>query len=484
MNHEPKLGMEIHQNRYLAEGHRRMDVIARVTSSGGGKPRAADTAEVLLIDCSTSMRDPATKIAEARRAAIATLDALPDGINFAVVRGTDQASTVYPPADGLAVASDQSREEARRAVRHLDAMGGTTIGSWLAKARELFDGGSARLRHAILLTDGRNEHQTRRDLRDELDRCEGRFVCDARGIGDGWEPDELALIVSALRGSADSALHEGELAVDFLTLTESALGKLLPDVCLQIGTMPYSTLRFVKQVRPNEYDLTDRLRRADERVMELSLGSMSGDESRDYHLCFDLTETAEPSYREDVQVGWVDLAPITGARVPDAPSAVLGRWTSNPAVATLVDPMVERYTVQEDLGRALTTGGEAYDRGDQEAARERWGQAVKIATEMGNDTVLDRLKAVVDVVNAKTGEVRLRKEITASQLLHVAVSTVSRLSPPTDEPPRETEPAPRDESPGDGQALRYCGHNGCAARSPADARYCEGCSREFPQGTP
>src|SRR5262249_26966038 len=146
------------------------------------------------------------------------------------------------------------------AVAHLPANGGTAIGTWLGKARKLLEKYPDSVRHAILLTDGKNQSQTHRELLEVLDACEGQFVCDARGIGDGWDVAELSEIVKVLRGSADSVVEDGLLADDFRELIGRAMTKVLPEVRVRIGTMGYSSLRFVKQVHPAEYDLTDRCR--------------------------------------------------------------------------------------------------------------------------------------------------------------------------------------------------------------------------------
>ena len=55
----------------------------------------------------------------------------------------------------------------------------------------------------ILLTDGRNEHESPEDLKAALDACAGRFTCDARGVGTDWEVKEVTGIASALLGTAD-----------------------------------------------------------------------------------------------------------------------------------------------------------------------------------------------------------------------------------------------------------------------------------------
>ncbi len=471
MSGEPNLDLEVHQNKFLAAGDRSMMAIVRVVSHGGEARVAESAAEVLLIDCSSSMRFPSTKIGEARRAAAAAIDVLPDGVQFAVVQGTDRAKMIYPAEDALMTASVDTRREARAAVEHLAAVGGTAMGTWLAKARDLFERAPDAVRHAILLTDGRNDSQTRADLTTVLNTCEGRFVCDARGIGDGWEPAELTEIVKVLRGDVDSVVEDDRLAEDFRQLVESAMTKVLPDVRLRIGTMPYSALRSVKQVLPNEYDLTDRCRETGLREFELSLGSFSGEEIRDYQLILDLDPDLEPNHGQDRQLAWVELLPVPGAEVSDDALVVAGQWTHDPLPPTLIHPMILKYTVQADLGDALTAGGDAYAADDREGAEREWGRAAALAAEAGNDEILNRLARVVEFDDVERGIVHLRAEVTRSEILQVLISRVSRISRIASGDEEQVVTSQPDVPP------RTCEH--CPALSPAGANFCVGCGKPF-----
>jgi len=455
-----ELGIDVHQQKFLAEGDTAMHAILTVTARGGPREPAKHAAEVLLVDCSSSMRHPHTKIEEAKRAASAAIGVLPDGVHFAVVRGSETAHMCYPKEETLVAATDSTRQAAQQAVAHLGAYGGTAMGKWLDRAKRLFARHPDAVRHAILLTDGKNQSETHEALVTTLDSCEGQFVCDARGIGDGWVPDELAEIVKVLRGSADSVVEDHLLTEDFTRLIDAALTKVLPDVRLRIGTMSYSSLRFVKQVRPNEYDLTDRCRPGADGETVLSLGSWAGDESQDYHVCFDVDPALPPSYEQDRQLAWVELEPV-GA----APAVVLGRWTHDPVQPTLIHPMVLQYTVQAELGEALTEGGDALAAGRAEAAERAWGTAVRLATEQGNDEILRRLARVVEIRDAPAGDVRLRPDASRSEVLNLLISRVSQVGR---SPAAEPQAVP-DESP------RPCPH--CAEPNPARAKFCVACGK-------
>ena len=223
-----------------------------IAAPGGG----AGSAEIIIIDCSGSMDYPPTKMSQAKVATAAAIDVVRDGVGFAVVAGTSTAWPVFPPDGSMAVASPSSRAAAKQAVGALRANGGTAIGQWLALARQIFAGYPAQLRHAILLTDGKNQHETPERLAAELSQCEGIFSCDCRGVGTDWEVKELRTVSTTLLGTVDIVPDPSGLAADFAAMMENAMGKQVADVSLRVWTPQTATLKFVKQVAPAVEDLT------------------------------------------------------------------------------------------------------------------------------------------------------------------------------------------------------------------------------------
>src|SRR6516225_3835576 len=183
----PEFTIQTFQNEYLPVGGREVNAVITVTSAGAAD--AADSAdgegaaEIIIIDRSGSMSGQ--KIAEARRAAAAAVDVIRDGVGFAVVAGTSTARPVYPDDGSLAVAASGTRAAAQQAISRVKAGGGTAIGSWLRLAHQIFGTRPAALRHAILLTDGKNGERPRQ-LDAAIELCQGVFSCDCRGVGTGW----------------------------------------------------------------------------------------------------------------------------------------------------------------------------------------------------------------------------------------------------------------------------------------------------------
>ncbi|WP_410614906.1 vWA domain-containing protein [Amycolatopsis sp. lyj-109] len=464
----PSFTLQLSQNKYLAPSDDRMDVVLTVRVGDAGVPAAGPppTAELLLVDCSSSMDWPPTKIEAARHACRAAIGSLRDGVLFGVVECTSRARLVYPAEPPLAVAGERTRHEAKAAASGLIAGGGTAMSTWLDLARDLFGKTPAAIRHAVLLTDGKNESDHRGALDAALDRCRGRFACDARGIGDDWEPRDLQRIASVLRGSADAVLEEAELAGDFRRLVERAMGRTVPDVRLRMTTMPYSRLRFVKQVFPTEVDLTAQCHKVGQ-VLELPTGAW-GDELREYHLCLDV-ETAELSRYEDRLLGAVTLF----ADEPVAEQqAVVGYLTDDLALSSVPDDDVARVTGQAELGRAVRAGWDAFERDDRVVAAREWGTAVRLATELGNAEILKRLGRLIDVRDDGTvtikDAVRPRDGFSA-----VLGSTISAY-------PGAAEPAAAVTPPEPGGVPRECVH--CGHKAPPTANWCGHCSEPFEPG--
>jgi VWA domain-containing protein len=408
MSQQPTFHAEVFHNQYLPAGAGVVDAVVTVTATGadagGGGTSAPRLAEVIMVDCSGSMSDPPTKMVEAKRATAAAIDALRDGVAFAVVAGRFDAAMVFPSTPGLVVASATTRASAKAAVARLDASGGTAMGRWLHLANELFARHPSDVRHAILLTDGRNQHETPEALAGVLRACEGQFRCDSRGIGSGWSGTELRTIASALLGTADGLADPAGLADDFLAMTESAMGKAVASATLRLWTPAGSTIRFVKQVFPHVEDLTARRSEVSARMGDYPLGAW-GAESRDYHV-----QVAVPpgGVGEEMLAARVNL--VVGDETL-AQSLVLATWTDDTALSTRINPRVAHYTGQAELAEAIQEGLAAREAGDVETATAKLGRAVQLAEESGHQDTAKLLARVVDVVDASTGTVRLKEKV-------------------------------------------------------------------------
>jgi hypothetical protein len=418
----PGFTVDIDQNPYLPVGGSDVSAIVTVTADATGTGLAAaapdgGSAEIVIIDCSGSMDYPPAKLAEARAATAAAVDVIRDGTWFAIVAGTSKAWPVYPSDGSMAVAGERTRAEAKTALRQLRASGGTAIGQWLRLANQIFQGSPATLRHAILLTDGKNQHEKPEELAAAISLCEGVFRCDCRGVGTDWEVGELRKISTALLGSVDIVVDPAGLAADFEELMRGAMSKQLPDVALRVWTPQTAAVKFVKQVAPAIDDLTGRRTASGGQAGDYPTVAWAAGESRDYHVAI----TVNPAnLGQEMLAGRVSLVATSAA---NPAGEVLGQglikvtWTDDEALSTRINKHVASYTGQAELAAAIQEGLEASKNGNEELATARLGRAVALAHEAGNADMARLLANVVDVVDEATGTVRLKKKVDAGDAM-------------------------------------------------------------------
>lgn len=418
MSEGPDFSVRVDQNKYLPEGGREVHAIVTVTAAGAepnsqpGRITAAgpaygpDAAEVIIIDTSGSMTGE--KIGAAKRAAHAAIDTLREGVNFAIIAGANNARMVYPNLRRLVPVTGRSREEAKQAVRSLAAEGGTAIGSWLRLADAMLGQHPRAIRHAILLTDGKNQHEKPEVLDATLAACAGHFACDCRGVGTDWSVPELRKVASALLGTVDLIANPEDLEADFRAMAEQSMGKAVGDVSLRVWIPQGARLRFVKQVLPDVQDLTGKRVDSGPQSGDYPTGAW-GEESRDYHICVDVPPG---DVGRQIRAAWVKIV----AAGPDgeevrASGNVLAEWTTDEGMSTQINPHVAQYTGQEELAAAIQEGLAARRDGDVDTATTRLGRAVKLANETGNEGTARLLSRVVDVIDVESGTVRLKPKV-------------------------------------------------------------------------
>jgi hypothetical protein len=410
---------EVFQNEFLPDGGTDVHAIVSVSCVGAGEAGRAgsgDAAEIIIVDCSTSMAR--TKIAAARQAAAVAVDQVLDGTWFAVVAGTDTAYLAYPdPRSRMVRMDDRTRAEAKQAVSRLQANGGTAIGRWLRLTRDLFDAvPSAVQRHAILLTDGQDQGETPRELHESIAYARGAFQCDCRGVGADWHVAELRSIATELLGSVDLVAEPAGLEADFEAMMRAAMGRGVADATLRVWAPQGSEVLFVRQVAPTLEDLTPRRQAFNPLTGDFPTGSW-GDESRDYHVAVRVGAKA---------IGAEQLAArvqlVVGGEVVSS-GLVKAKWSGDDALTTRINPAVAHYTGQAELADAIQEGLAARAAGDTATATTKLGRAVQLAAESGNDEATTRLRKVVDIEDPGTGTVRLKRNV--DKLDEMALDTAS-----------------------------------------------------------
>jgi serine/threonine protein phosphatase PrpC len=415
----PGFTVDVDHNPYLQVGGRDISAVVTVTADASGDtlPQAgagAGSAEIIAIDCSGSMDSPRTKMIEARSATSAAIDVLGDGVWFAVIQGTSLAREVYPGIGTMAVASDQTRAEAKRAVASLRSSGGTAIGQWLRLARQLFETSPATLRHMILLTDGKNQHETPEQLAEAIALAEGFFSADCRGVGTDWEVSEVRRISSALLGTVDIVPDPAGLAADFEAMMRGALSKQVAGVTLRVWTPQHASVKFVKQVAPAIDDLTARRVQSGPQSGDYPTGAWAPGESRDYHVGIEVTPAGVGQEMLGARISLVATPPSGPEGTTLGQGLVRATWTEDEALSTRISAGVAHYTGQAELAEAIAEGLEATKSGDEDTATARLGRAVQLAHQAGNEDTAKLLSKVVDVVDEATGTVRLKRKVDAA----------------------------------------------------------------------
>jgi hypothetical protein len=401
----PDFTIELFQNEFLAPGQTRIDAIVSVGAEAQGRDAGSpEMVEVLMLDCSASMGHPWAKIRAARLAAIAAVDALSDGVWFAVVRGAESAEVVYPRQAGLVRASPKTKRAAARVIRTLQPVGGTAIGRWLTVTRDLMALRPRAIHHAILVTDGKDEDETELDFDGAIAACEGRFQCDCRGVGTDWMVSELRKVSSSLLGSIDIIPRPALMEQEFRRMVEGAMDRKT-EASMRVWVPRAARIDFVRMVSPAILDLTTKGRTVGSQVIDYPTGAWAA-EQRAYHLCFEVT--AAP-------VGSEMLASRVRLMVGDtirAEGLIRARWTEDRLLWGPAQPVVAYYSDQAEMARTIQDGLRSKRAEDQDAATQHLARAVNLAADSGNAPVAELLARVVDVDD--DGTVRLKHDVERS----------------------------------------------------------------------
>lgn len=413
---------EVFQNEFLSEGATDVHAIVTVTSSGAGTAGAASAAgtvaEIVMVDTSGSMQGP--NIDAAKYAAHVAVDQIADGTWFAIIGGSHVAQRAFPyPNAPVAIVQMEpgARREAKRAISLMSPSGGTAMSTWLRLADQVFSHvPQATQRHAILLTDGKNESEPREELSNAIRDVTGRFQCDARGVGARWEVAELREIASALLGTVDLIANPADIAEDFRQLVAASMSKGVADAELRVWAPQGAQVLFVRRVAPTVEDLTARRTEVNALTGAYPTGAW-GDESRDYHVA--IRVPSKPVGSEQLAAR-VQIA--VGGQVLTS-ALVKARWSDDNALTARINPEVAHYTGQAELASVIQEGLAAKAAGDEATATVKLGRAVQLAQETGNEEATSRLRRVVDIDDEEKGTVRLKRD--AAKLDEMALDTAS-----------------------------------------------------------
>jgi uncharacterized protein with von Willebrand factor type A (vWA) domain len=401
-----KFTAEVFQNQYLPEGAKEVHAIMTVTvEEGEGVAVAPSTGRLFGIICDTSGSMGGNKIHAAKEAMVKVVNLLPEDAHFFIVTGAGKASVVFP----VSKATFDKKQQAIAAIKNIMANGGTLMSTWLAEALKQFTKMPDAVRQALLLTDGQNDDSDEQQLKKVLQQCEGIFQCDCRGVGTDWRVAQLREIATKLLGTTDIIPNAEMIEADFRAILEKAMSKDVSDVSLRLWTPQGAKVLFCKQVSPDIVDLTHRAKSVKPQVVDYPTGAWGKKESRDYHFCI---EVNAGNVGDEMLAGRASLVyTLNGTETKVAEARILATWTDDDAKSTKINRRVAHYTGQAELAESIQEGLEARSRGDIEVATAKLGKAVQLAHESGNEATAKLLKTVVDVQDAPTGTVKLKREV-------------------------------------------------------------------------
>ncbi len=398
---------EVFQNQYLPQGTREVHAIMTVTASGDGVETVVQPSSGrmfgIICDVSGSMQND--KIQAAKTAIAKLVQMLPQDAYFFIVVGNHQGYLLFPAAQALPI----NKQKAIEQLRSLNASGGTVISSWLTQAKQQFAKMPHAIKQALLLTDGQNDPSDENHLEVVLESCEGLFQCDCRGVGTDWRVSQLQQIATRLLGTTDIIPNPSMLEADFQTILDRAMSKQVNNVAIRLWTPQGATLRFCKQVSPEIVDLSDRATSVKTQVLDYPTGAWGGQESRDYHFCIQVNPG---NVGDEMLAGRASLiSTIEGVETKIAEARILATWTDDEARSAKIDRHVAHYTGQAELAQSIHEGLEARACGNEERATVKLGRAVQLAHESGNEATAKLLRSVVDIDDAPTGTVRLKRSV-------------------------------------------------------------------------
>lgn len=399
----------VYQNEFLADGNTDVNAIVRVSctdAGAAGQTGAGDVGEIIIVDTSASMG--LVNMQAAKDAAMVAVDTILDGTYFAIIAGSHRAYLAYPrvtSGPGMVRMDSGQRAQAKTAISQFRADGGTAMGAWLLLARSLFRSIPSLVgKHAILLTDGENHNESVAQLDAALRGCLGEFQADCRGIGVEWQVSEIRKIATTLLGSVDVIPGPGDLPRVFQELIQRSMARGIPDAQLRVWTPQGAQTLFVRQVSPTVEDLTHRATPAGPLTQAYPTGAW-GDETRDYHIAVRLSAKA---------VGTEQLAArvqLAAGQAIYTQGLVKAKWSSDPLLTTRISPEVAHYTGQTELAASIQEGLAARAAGDDQTATVKLGRAVQLAQQTGNAEASQKLAKVVDIADAATGTITLKRDV-------------------------------------------------------------------------
>jgi hypothetical protein len=428
--------IESHYTPHLAPGSGQVDAIISVSLEGNGAASGGEQQHVLgfIADRSGSMHGP--RIRAVRDALQAAVEALAPEVTFFVVGFDNDSSVVFAPA----LATPQNKQIAAGRIAEMDAGGGTAMSTGLEMALAYFRTYPDAIRQALFLTDGKNESERISKVHQILSACAGVFECDCWGLGTDWQVGEVQEIARALGGKASLLPEPSGVPAAFQAFVEKAQNKAVRDVRLRLWAPQGAELTQVRQMNPTIEELAGRARQITPLVRDFPTGAWGPGETRDYFV----TVRVQPGgIGDELLACRPSVVYADGAgqdqevRAPDA--RIIATWSADDRLTSRINSTVAHYTGQEEMAQAIQQGLEERERGNIAAATHLLGRAVQLAHASGNAEMTSRLRRVVDIDDAPSGTIRVKRTVEKAaamdlQLESTTTKRARRQTPVAEQP--------------------------------------------------
>jgi hypothetical protein len=409
-------------NEFVPSGSSRIDAAVVITPEGFESVSVTrEKVFVLVVDTSGSMADISgakqasarvPKIEDARRAGATLIDLIPENEWFAVVSFSSGARTLV----SLCQANAANRQAAKHVVQGIRAEGSTEMSTGLSRALDEFLKRPTADGVLIFMTDGQNNDQDNYPLQRQLARCvqlrqDGKVIqSQCCGIGTDWQVDQLRQIVAATLGEPPYLITDpAELEAHFARCLEAAMANTISDVTVNVWTPQAVQLEAFKQTVPSILDLSQGSKLGpDGQTRQFATGAWSS-EPREFYMAFGLQP--QPDGKR-VCAGRVSVSyTLNGQPVATPPQNVVATWTGDQSLSARIPMGIARATGQVELAQSIQEGVKAYEQGDLETATSKFGRAVQLAHAAGDEETTSRLRGMVEIVDAGSGTVRVKKAV-------------------------------------------------------------------------
>ncbi|MEW5717164.1 MAG: VWA domain-containing protein [Chloroflexota bacterium] len=327
-----------------------------------------------VLDKSGSMNDD-NKIGQLRQAVKHAIDLL---------QPTDIVSIIAFDANAKTVCASQTAQDKNRLMRKVDrlnASGGTQMAvamrAGLKEVRRNL--GRDRISRLVILTDGQTEGEPECLREAETAAREGIAVI-ALGLGADWNDNLLMDIAQRAQGAADYIASPEQIVQHFQQQVQAGQGAIIQNALLTLRLMQGIQPRKVWRVAPLIADLG--VNPISDRDAQVSLGEMVKDQPQGVLVELLLPPRNEGRYRLAQADVSYDI-PIGGIVGEHTRADVVLNYTSNPALAQLVNPRVMNIIEKVSAFKLQTRALQEAQLGDRAGATQKLRQAATMLLGQG-----------------------------------------------------------------------------------------------------